>query len=311
MEFSLSLDFNPDKTMKTDFLIIGGGAAGLSAANALAEKGAEVALLEEGSYPAHKICGEFLSPELLPVLENWGIESAASVKALKAVLPSRECSFELPVKAGSLSRYILEESLVKRAAKYGAQIKPKTHVEKIDIPKSEGQPYVVTLASGEEWVAPIVLISTGRLVGKITGQKPPKFCYIGAKTHFEGIDCRDELVMHLMPGAYFGMVSIGPSRVNVAGLIACKLDEGKHPKDALAAFLERDDILTFRKSIGRGQMAFDDWMVAPVPERRSEHDRRRPQPERRLRQPKVRRVLRRPSPVARARGSARRLSEFP
>ena len=40
---------------------MGGGLAGLTAANHLAKSGKRVLLIERNAYPVHKVCGEYLS----------------------------------------------------------------------------------------------------------------------------------------------------------------------------------------------------------------------------------------------------------
>ena len=54
--------------MKTnpDVVIIGGGLAGLTGAIHLSKKGLQVTLIEKSDYPRHKVCGEYISNEILP-----------------------------------------------------------------------------------------------------------------------------------------------------------------------------------------------------------------------------------------------------
>ena len=47
--------------------------AGCSAAIQLAEAGKRVVLLEKQRYPAHKLCGEFLSVEVQAMFERLGV----------------------------------------------------------------------------------------------------------------------------------------------------------------------------------------------------------------------------------------------
>lgn len=252
--------------MKADFMIIGGGVTGLSAAIRLSEAAADVILLEAGDYPSHKICGEFLSPEALPLLERWEIAPAAEVTALKLILPKREWEAALPQAAATLTRYQLDEALAQRARGNGVQIKTCAKVERIDPPKREGHDFQVYLTNGEHYTAPTLLVSTGKLMTTLARKKAPEFRYIGVKAHFDGIACPHELNMHLFPGAYFGVAPIGIDRVNVAGLIACSQKEAEDPRTALSSFLKRTRASSLAKTLESGRCLFKEWMVGPVPE---------------------------------------------
>lgn len=59
-----------------DVLIIGGGVAGLTNALHLLQLGYKVTLLERSRYPKHKVCGEYISNEVLPYFMAMAIQSA-------------------------------------------------------------------------------------------------------------------------------------------------------------------------------------------------------------------------------------------
>ena len=56
-----------------DVIIIGGGLAGLTNAIHLSKLGKKVLLIEKNEYPKHKVCGEYISNEVLPYLEFLGL----------------------------------------------------------------------------------------------------------------------------------------------------------------------------------------------------------------------------------------------
>ena len=59
---------------KYDTIIVGGGLAGLTCALHLSQQNCSVLLLEKYSYPHHKVCGEYVSNEVLPYLNSLGID---------------------------------------------------------------------------------------------------------------------------------------------------------------------------------------------------------------------------------------------
>lgn len=59
-----------------DVLVVGGGPAGTAAAILLARAGLEVCLLEKGTFPREKPCGEYLSPGCVPLLNRLGVLAA-------------------------------------------------------------------------------------------------------------------------------------------------------------------------------------------------------------------------------------------
>ena len=59
---------------KWDVIVIGGGLAGLTTALHLAVNNFSVCLVEKNKYPNHKVCGEYVSNEVLPYLKSLGID---------------------------------------------------------------------------------------------------------------------------------------------------------------------------------------------------------------------------------------------
>lgn len=109
-----------------DVLILGGGPAGSTLAIALAEAGRQVILVEKTKEPQHKICGEFLSPESLPLLRQRGIApeqfGAQTIHSVRIAGRDVLSESALPVPALSLSRRVLDEALLQRAQRAGAGI---------------------------------------------------------------------------------------------------------------------------------------------------------------------------------------------
>jgi menaquinone-9 beta-reductase len=209
--------------MMYDVIIVGGGLSGCSAAIQLASRGHQVLLLEQQKYPAHKLCGEFLSVEVIEIFENLGILD--EVKAIgahpihHAVLTATSgARFEhsLPGTALGLSRYQLDPLLFNRAAAVGADCKEGTIVREISGDFASGF-RVVT--SGGEFTSRMVLAAHGKRSPLDTQLKRPfasrKSPWVAFKSHCDGLDLPGTIELHAFPGGYCGLSMIETGQVNL------------------------------------------------------------------------------------------------
>lgn len=243
-------------------VIIGGGVAGLAAACRLAELGAHPVVLESGAYPSHKVCGEFLSPECLPLLESWGILPTAYIPS--ATFFSREQSYQFPFPqpAGGISHLEFDPLLVEYAKKHGAEIRTHVSVSSLTAPKGRQEAHQIVLSDGEVITAKAVVIATGRLEGL---QKPRKMPFMGFKAHFEGITIETGLEMYAFPGAYVGIGQIAPGKVNIAALARRSHFDSAGSPEAFVDILRREN-RRFDARLKAAQPLFDRWISCQVPE---------------------------------------------
>ena len=112
---------------KKDILIVGGGLAGLVAALLLVKEEHNVTLVEKKTYPFHRVCGEYMSNEVLDFLKR----NALYPDFLE--LPRMEqfefsdtqgASVRLPLDLGGfgISRYLLDDWLYQQALARGVQV---------------------------------------------------------------------------------------------------------------------------------------------------------------------------------------------
>ncbi len=122
-------------------LIVGGGPAGAATACGLAAAGRDVALIERSDGPHHKVCGEFLSVETQAQLLALGIDpvalGAVAIDRVAVYSPTRSVTATLPFRALSLSRYRLDNALLRRAETLGAQVRRGVAVRNV-VPESDG-----------------------------------------------------------------------------------------------------------------------------------------------------------------------------
>lgn len=108
-----------------DVIIIGGGAAGLAAALSFKKTSHQILVIEKHPYPKHKVCGEYVSNEVLPLLDYFEIDvfgaGAITINGLNLSLKSgkRFLSAPLPLGGFGISRYTLDFALFQKAKHNG------------------------------------------------------------------------------------------------------------------------------------------------------------------------------------------------
>lgn len=68
-----------------DVVVVGAGPAGSTTALRLAREGFSVALVDARRFPRFKPCGEFMSPEVLPMLDELGLRAELEATGCRAV----------------------------------------------------------------------------------------------------------------------------------------------------------------------------------------------------------------------------------
>ena len=109
--------------------ILGGGLAGLTLGIQLRQKNVPVTLHEAGTYPRHRVCGEYLSGRALSVVESLGLRPAlhrlGAVEASDILLALGSSVLHrrtLPQPALCLSRYEFDQFLVQEFTRLGGVI---------------------------------------------------------------------------------------------------------------------------------------------------------------------------------------------
>jgi flavin-dependent dehydrogenase len=211
--------------MAYDAIVIGGGLAGCSVAHQLARRRHDVLLLEESTYPRHKLCGEFLSPEAqtslrgLGVLEAVHATGAATVDHASLTGPrGATTNHGLPGTALGLSRYRLDEMLYRQALEAGVEGRTSTRASAVS--GSLGDGFSVT-AGGDTIEARLVIGAYGRR-GVLDRTLDRPFLqrhspYVAFKAHYTGAPAAlpTAIEVHAAPGGYCGVGPVEEGRVNV------------------------------------------------------------------------------------------------
>ena len=206
-----------------DVLIVGGGLAGLVNAIHLSKAGIKVLVLEKNGFPKHKVCGEYISQEVLPYLDQLGIYpfqvGATTINQFLLSNPKgQQASTELPLGGFGISRYQLDNLLYKTALAHGCVV-VKTTVEKIDF---LGQHFKVSTRGGKDYFATFVIGAYGKraaldmhLNRKFIQQKTP---FLAVKSHYTGEFPNDLVALHNFEGGYCGVSKVENGLINVCYL---------------------------------------------------------------------------------------------
>jgi menaquinone-9 beta-reductase len=201
-----------DTSKTAAHLVIGGGLAGSMVAIRLAAAGHDVALLERERAPHHKVCGEFLSPEAMQYLEQAGVNpldlGAESIHFVRLTSKQRVVQAELPFTALSLSRCVLDEAMLNRAAREGCKVERGAFVESLIA--GDGQ-WNAQLRDGDSWSAPTVFLASGKHDLRGLERKPgPHGDLVGFKLHWRLAPAQTEALrgfieLFLFAGGYGGL----------------------------------------------------------------------------------------------------------
>lgn len=175
--------------------IAGGGLAGLSLAAGLRSHGVAVEVHEAGSYPRHRVCGEFISGVESSTLEVLGIradfDDALQHRSVVWFREGRRIHEDvLPEPALGISRHRLDLRLRDRVVASGGVVHERS--------RSVREP-----RGGLVWAA---------------GRIPRKGPWIGLKCHFHDLEMAADLEMQLGANGYAGLAGIEDGGVNVCGL---------------------------------------------------------------------------------------------
>lgn len=242
--------------IECEFVIIGGGVAGLCAAISLVELGASPFVVEAGSYPSHKVCGEFISPDSIPLLKQWGIHPI-EIKEAHFHAGTQALGYRFSRPAGALSHLTLDPLLAHLAA--SATLLIKTRV--VDF-RFKHQRYELTLSSGVILSASSVIIATGRIPH--TNQPAAPIHYMGIKAHFKNIPLHRSLEMFFFKGAYAGIAPIEGDQCNIACL--AKIEEVKKwrtPAEFMNHLMEQNRL--FKSFLSEGVSTSGEWLTVQAP----------------------------------------------
>ena len=186
--------------------VVGGGLAGLTLGVALRQRDVPVTLYEAGSYPRHRVCGEFICGRGVDVLHTLGLYpkfiAAGAVEARSAAFCEEDRTYRpkaLPQAALCLSRYTMDRLLAEEFQRLGGELRQRERFTASPHPAG-------------------VVRATGRRIEA----RRTRVQWIGLKAHANQATLATDLEMHFVPGGYVGLCRLAGGVVNVCGLFAVR-----------------------------------------------------------------------------------------
>ena len=209
-----------------DILIIGGGLAGLTTALHLANNGIKICLVEKYNYPHHKVCGEYVSNEVLPYLNSLGInpfvKGAKKISKLELTDKKGKAVFaNLPLGGFGISRYAFD-NLLYEAVKNKIEIVFDT-VEKVIF---ESNSFKVFTQEKTVYSADFVIGAYGKRsnidisLNREFIIKPS--AWLAVKAHYNIDFPEDTVALHNFDGGYCGLSKVESGAVNACYLATLK-----------------------------------------------------------------------------------------
>lgn len=213
-------------TLMKRVVVIGGGLAGLVSSILLVRKGISVILFEEKSYPLHRVCGEYISNEVIPFLKRNDLYpeklEPISISRFHLTSPSG-VSLNMPLDLGGfgLSRYAFDHWLYERALEAGV----KFYQDRATHCVFDQDIFNIQTRSGQHLSADVVIGAFGK---KSTLDKSldrtftyKRYPYIGVKYHARSHEAdHDAIALHNFRDGYCGISRVEDGKFNICYLTA-------------------------------------------------------------------------------------------
>ncbi|MEX0995586.1 MAG: NAD(P)/FAD-dependent oxidoreductase [Flavobacteriaceae bacterium] len=208
---------------RVDFAIVGGGLAGLTAALHLSQNGYSVILFEKNTYPHHKVCGEYISNEVLPYLKTLGIDPfQLQAKQINQLLLTnhngKKVETKLPLGGFGISRYCLDHHLFEKVRQNAETVQEtitnilfeKTHFTLETLNKNFYEATYVIGAFGKR-------SNLDKVLNRSFIQK--KTPWLAVKMHYKASFPDELVVLHHFEGGYAGLSKVENNHVNCCYLV--------------------------------------------------------------------------------------------
>lgn len=194
-------------------IIIGGGLGGLITALHLSKVGISCTVIEKNQYPFHRVCGEYVSNEVIPYLTASDLmplefEPSQIERFQLSATNGKNAILKLDLGGFGISRYVLDHFLYQKALKAGVSFLLNSTVEDVSF---SNEKFKIQLR-GKSLEADVVVAAYGKrskldikLNRTFTWKKSP---YMAVKYHVLTDHPHDLISLHNFDGGYCGINNI-------------------------------------------------------------------------------------------------------
>ncbi len=239
--------------------IVGAGPAGAMAAHLLAKAGHKVEILERKAYGERKVCGEYLCPKGVELLEDLKLadllcqgfsplHGMVLVSPENDIVPSYFPRPKMREKGLSLNRQVFDQRILNLALTSGAILHSDKTVTDVIFDKEQKKWTVYT--HQDHFTFDLLIAADGRQskVGHILGhiknintKRVALHCYLPRKTH-HGLRLGE---MHIFgDGSYCGLDPISDNEVNFSIVCDSSILKTKKPRVIVNDFIKRSGRLS-------------------------------------------------------------------
>jgi len=201
-----------------DVLVIGGGLGGLTAALDLTARGHRVTVVEKKHYPFHRVCGEYVSNEVLPYLRRLHadpaeLKPARITRFLLSSPAGRTLSVPLDMGGFGVSRFTLDHHLFQLAEARGVTVLQRATVATVTYDPTTDR-HTTTLADGRTLTTRAVLGAYGKrsALDRQRSFFKARSPYLGVKHHLRVDFPNDLIALHNFPDGYAGISAVEDGR---------------------------------------------------------------------------------------------------
>jgi flavin-dependent dehydrogenase len=230
--------------MTAQVIVVGAGPAGAATAILLAERGLDVIVLDRARFPRPKLCGEYLSPEAVRILDRLGalkaVDAAGPIELRGmtitapdgTVLTGRYCAIGewRPYRGAALAlpRLALDAALADRLRTRGVDFREQVRVTDVlrDGARVTGVEAVDATGAACALRASLVIAADGRasvVAQRLGCRRPHRLRRMALGLYVSGLsDCRNTGEIFIDPPDYAILNPVTPDRVNLSLVVPLK-----------------------------------------------------------------------------------------